>query len=182
MHWCARRLDRARRAARRRSLARRGHAARSGRDCRAGHEGGRAREQRRAAAGRSLDDVGRVRNLLRHESADALGADRGAAARRRAAPQATVIEMSSGGMYNAPLTLDYMGMKNPKKYNGVYAYAVHKRGQAELVKYWHARHGAQRPALLRDASRLGRHGRREDGDAELPSPAEDRAARCRTRC
>lgn len=56
-------------------------------------------------------------------------------------PQAVVIEMSSGGMYNAPLTLDYMGMKNPKKYNGVYAYAVHKRGQAELVKYWQKRHG-----------------------------------------
>jgi dehydrogenase/reductase SDR family member 12 len=57
--------------------------------------------------------------------------------------QATVIEMSSGGMYNAPLTLEYMGMKNPKKYNGVYAYAVHKRGQAELVKYWQKQHGAR---------------------------------------
>lgn len=59
------------------------------------------------------------------------------------APDATVIEMASGGMYNAPLTLDYMGMKDPKKYSGVYAYAVHKRGQAELVKYWHERHGAR---------------------------------------
>jgi dehydrogenase/reductase SDR family protein 12 len=58
------------------------------------------------------------------------------------APQATVIEMSSGGMYNAPLTLDYMGMKDPRKYNGVYAYAVHKRGQAALVKYWQTRHGS----------------------------------------
>jgi dehydrogenase/reductase SDR family protein 12 len=58
-------------------------------------------------------------------------------------PKATVIEMSSGGMYNAPLTLGYMGIKNPKKYSGVYAYAVHKRGQAELVKYWHARHAAK---------------------------------------
>jgi len=57
-------------------------------------------------------------------------------------PQATIIEMSSGGMYNAPLTLDYMGIKDPKKYNGTYAYAVHKRGQAELVKYWQRRHGA----------------------------------------
>jgi dehydrogenase/reductase SDR family member 12 len=57
------------------------------------------------------------------------------------APQATLIEMSSGGMYNAPLTLDYMGMKDPRKYNGVYAYAVHKRGQAELIKYWQGRHG-----------------------------------------
>jgi len=58
------------------------------------------------------------------------------------APEATVIEMSSGGMYNAALTLDYMGMKDPRKYNGVYAYAVHKRGQAALVKYWQTRHGA----------------------------------------
>ena len=56
-------------------------------------------------------------------------------------PRATVIEMSSGGMYNAPLTLAYMGMKEPKKYNGVYAYAVHKRGQAELARYWQKRHG-----------------------------------------
>jgi len=57
------------------------------------------------------------------------------------APHATIIEMSSGGMYNAPLTLDYMGVTEPRKYNGVYAYAVHKRGQAELVKYWQTRHG-----------------------------------------
>jgi dehydrogenase/reductase SDR family protein 12 len=55
----------------------------------------------------------------------------------------TVIEMSSGGMYNAPLLLEYMGMKDPKKYNGVYAYAVHKRGQAELVKYWQQQYGAR---------------------------------------
>lgn len=59
------------------------------------------------------------------------------------AASATVIEMSSGGMYNAPLTLDYMGIKDPKLYNGVYAYAVHKRGQAELVKYWHERYVAR---------------------------------------
>jgi dehydrogenase/reductase SDR family protein 12 len=58
-------------------------------------------------------------------------------------PQGTVIEMSSGGMYNAPLSLEYMGMKHPKKYNGVYAYAVHKRGQAELVKYWQNQYGAR---------------------------------------
>lgn len=56
---------------------------------------------------------------------------------------AAIINMSSGGMYNAPLTLDYMGMANPKKYSGVYAYAVHKRGQAELTKYWHAKHSAE---------------------------------------
>jgi dehydrogenase/reductase SDR family protein 12 len=55
----------------------------------------------------------------------------------------TVIEMSSGGMYNAPLTLDYMGIRHPKKYSGVYAYAVHKRGQAELVRHWQETHGAK---------------------------------------
>lgn len=58
------------------------------------------------------------------------------------APGAAIVSMSSGGMYNAPLTLDYMGLKDPKSYRGVYAYAVHKRGQAELTKYWHARHAA----------------------------------------
>lgn len=55
--------------------------------------------------------------------------------------QATIIEMSSGGMYNAGLTLDYMNMRDPRKYNGVYAYAVHKRGQAALVEYWQKRYG-----------------------------------------
>jgi dehydrogenase/reductase SDR family member 12 len=59
------------------------------------------------------------------------------------APGATIINMSSGGMYNAPLTLDYLGMKDPTRYNGVYAYAVHKRGQAELTKYWHAQYAAK---------------------------------------
>lgn len=59
------------------------------------------------------------------------------------APGAAIINMSSGGMYNAPLLISYMGMKDPQRYNGVYAYAVHKRGQAELTKYWHARHAAE---------------------------------------
>ena len=58
------------------------------------------------------------------------------------APGAAIVSMSSGGMYNAPLALDYMGVKDPTRYRGVYAYAVHKRGQAELTKYWQARHAA----------------------------------------
>lgn len=57
--------------------------------------------------------------------------------------KASLIEMSSGGMYNAPLTLNYMGIKDATKYSGVYAYAVHKRGQAELVKYWQSAFGAR---------------------------------------
>lgn len=56
---------------------------------------------------------------------------------------AAVINMSSGGMYNAPLLIGYMGMKDPQRYNGVYAYAVHKRGQAELTRYWQARHASK---------------------------------------
>lgn len=59
------------------------------------------------------------------------------------APNAAIINMASGGMYNAPLTLARMNASSAEKYSGVYAYAVHKRGQAELVKYWQAKHGAK---------------------------------------
>jgi len=51
-------------------------------------------------------------------------------------PDATVINMSSGGMYNAPLLVSKMNVLDPAAYRGVFAYAVHKRGQAELTKYW----------------------------------------------
>lgn len=55
-------------------------------------------------------------------------------------PDATVINMSSGGMYNAPLLISQMNVIDPAKYRGVFAYAVHKRGQAELTKYWAQKH------------------------------------------
>lgn len=67
----------------------------------------------------------------------------GLLAQKAFAPGAAVINMSSGGMYNAPLLIPYMGIKDPGRYSGVYAYAVHKRGQAELTKYWHARHAKE---------------------------------------
>jgi dehydrogenase/reductase SDR family protein 12 len=51
--------------------------------------------------------------------------------------------MSSGGMYNAPLMVDKMNVTNPKYYRGVFAYAVHKRGQVELTKYWQDTYGAR---------------------------------------
>jgi len=54
----------------------------------------------------------------------------------------SVINMSSGGMYNAPLMVDRMNVTDPDTYAGVFAYAVHKRGQAELTRYWQARYGA----------------------------------------
>lgn len=56
---------------------------------------------------------------------------------------AVVINMSSGGMYNAPLMVDRMNVTKPERYSGVFAYAVHKRGQAELTKYWTAKYGAR---------------------------------------
>ncbi|QIB65288.1 SDR family NAD(P)-dependent oxidoreductase [Kineobactrum salinum] len=56
----------------------------------------------------------------------------------------TVINMSSGGMYNAPLMVNRMNVTAPEHYNGVLAYAVHKRGQAELTKYWQSHYGAAR--------------------------------------
>lgn len=54
----------------------------------------------------------------------------------------TVINMSSGGMYNAPLMVDRMNVTDPDQYAGVFAYAVHKRGQAELTQYWQDTYGA----------------------------------------
>ncbi len=53
---------------------------------------------------------------------------------------ATVINMSSGGMYNAPLSVD---STNPGEagYDGVMLYARHKRGQVELTRYWNDTYG-----------------------------------------
>jgi dehydrogenase/reductase SDR family protein 12 len=59
-------------------------------------------------------------------------------------PDATVINMSSGGMYNAPLLVSKMNVTDPKQYRGVFAYAVHKRGQAELTKYWAQKYRAMK--------------------------------------
>lgn len=56
----------------------------------------------------------------------------------------SVINMSSGGMYNAPLMVDRMNVTDPTRYAGVLAYAVHKRGQAALTVYWQEKYGAER--------------------------------------
>lgn len=56
-------------------------------------------------------------------------------------PGGTVINMSSGGMYNAPLMVDRMNVIEPAKYAGVFAYAVHKRGQAALTCHWQEKYG-----------------------------------------
>jgi dehydrogenase/reductase SDR family member 12 len=56
----------------------------------------------------------------------------------------TVINMSSGGMYNAPLLIEKMNVTDPNQYASVFAYAVHKRGQAELTKHWQGKYGDAR--------------------------------------
>ncbi|MCC5870020.1 MAG: SDR family NAD(P)-dependent oxidoreductase, partial [Gammaproteobacteria bacterium] len=53
----------------------------------------------------------------------------------------SVINISSGGMYNAPLLVSRMNVTAPQHYHGVFAYAVHKRGQAELTCYWQGKYG-----------------------------------------
>ena len=62
-------------------------------------------------------------------------------AARMFAKDAVIINMASGGMYNAPLMLSHMNWQSPKGYSGVFAYAVHKRGQAELTGYWQEKYG-----------------------------------------
>lgn len=59
-------------------------------------------------------------------------------------PGGSVISMSSGGMYNAPLMVDRMNVTDPGQYAGVFAYAVHKRGQAALTVYWQEKYGTAR--------------------------------------
>jgi dehydrogenase/reductase SDR family protein 12 len=63
-------------------------------------------------------------------------------ARRALRPGGVVINMSSGGMYDAPLAIDAMDVTDKAKFNGVRAYAIHKRGQAALTEYWREREAA----------------------------------------
>lgn len=49
-----------------------------------------------------------------------------------------VINMTSGGMYGTPLKLEPMLASDPKQYDGMAAYAMHKRAQVALTHYWNA--------------------------------------------
>ena len=50
------------------------------------------------------------------------------------APDAAVIEMSSGGMYGSPLRLGAMATRKHRDYDGMEAYAMHKRAQVALCE------------------------------------------------
>lgn len=54
-------------------------------------------------------------------------------------PSGCVIEMSSGGAYGAKLALDPMLYPDGAGYDGMAAYAMHKRAQIELVRHWNRR-------------------------------------------
>ncbi|MDZ4731625.1 MAG: SDR family NAD(P)-dependent oxidoreductase [Xanthomonadales bacterium] len=54
---------------------------------------------------------------------------------------ATIINMTSGGMYNAPLGFKKLNVTDPAKYNGKVAYAYAKRAQVALTGYWNKKYG-----------------------------------------
>ncbi len=47
-----------------------------------------------------------------------------------------IVNMTSGGMYNAPLGYRGLNNTNPEKYNGKASYAYAKRAQVALTTYW----------------------------------------------
>lgn len=59
---------------------------------------------------------------------------------------ALVINVSSGGMYGTPLRLEPMAGRDPKRFDGMAAYAMHKRAMVVLTRYWNARWRGQ-PAV-----------------------------------
>jgi dehydrogenase/reductase SDR family protein 12 len=49
---------------------------------------------------------------------------------------AVIINMTSGGMYNAPVGIRGLNTTDPARYNGKASYAYAKRAQAVLTEYW----------------------------------------------
>lgn len=54
---------------------------------------------------------------------------------------AIIVNMTSGGMYNAPLGYRSLNVTDPKKYNGKVAYAYAKRAQVALTVHWNEKYG-----------------------------------------
>lgn len=59
---------------------------------------------------------------------------------------ALVIEVSSGGMYGTPLKIEPMLAPDPEGWDGMAAYAMHKRAQVALTGLWNERWNGQ-PAV-----------------------------------
>ncbi len=54
----------------------------------------------------------------------------------RLADDGIVINVSSGGMYGSPLKLEPMNCLDPRRFDGMSAYAMHKRAMVELTRWW----------------------------------------------
>jgi dehydrogenase/reductase SDR family protein 12 len=52
-----------------------------------------------------------------------------------------VINVTSGGGYNVPLSTAMLNMKDPSTFNGTAAYGFHKRAQMVLNQYWRDTYG-----------------------------------------
>ena len=50
-----------------------------------------------------------------------------------------VVTVSSGGMYGSPLKLEPMNCLDPESFDGMAAYAMHKRAQVVLTRWWNDR-------------------------------------------
>lgn len=60
----------------------------------------------------------------------------GLAGKNLISENAVIVNMTSGGMYGAPLGTALLDVTDPKTYSGKVAYAFSKRGQAALTGYW----------------------------------------------
>jgi len=56
---------------------------------------------------------------------------------------AVIVNMTSGGMYNAPVGIRGLNTTDPKRYNGKASYAYAKRAQAVLTEYWDRKYRGQ---------------------------------------
>lgn len=88
----------------------------------------------------TLTDEGReasfATNLLTHYQLT-----EGLISRGLLADDAVIVNMSSGGMYNAPLNIAGLNVTDPRRYIGKAAYASAKRAQLALTEYWNDVYG-----------------------------------------
>jgi dehydrogenase/reductase SDR family protein 12 len=68
--------------------------------------------------------------------------------RRQGTLRGAVINMSSGGMYGVAPVIDGLNRTDPASYDGMAAYAAHKRAQVELTAAWNARWAGQPRAYV----------------------------------
>lgn len=51
-----------------------------------------------------------------------------------------VVNITSGGGYSVPLSIALLNVTDPARFNGVVAYAAHKRAQISLTSFWRNQH------------------------------------------